>query len=313
MDNKREENSIPNCQTPSCSNQTALLVTKPLKLCEQCCNTIAPKSLPTGRCSYPLGCTRYQYKIGKIPIGLCYDHIQYLITMAALPGKRDILKQESISVKEDSQTCKALSCKYIYREAGRGYKALDKCTMSIRNGSYCPAHIHEMNALDSTLIILKSNMTWYMSSDIYKKSVSRSTSRNVSRAVTPKKSKVTHNINIKLSREELCRLYIERLTGKKFPKASPSWLVHRSTGRRLQLDGYCEELKIAFEHDGEQHYTYPNTWHKTEKEYEESCERDKLKNLYCKENGVKLIRIRASIAEDKIEEYIEKQLKSKRH
>ena len=41
--------------------------------------------------------------------------------------------------------------------------------------------------------------------------------------------------------------------GAKFPKLRPDWLVGPN-GKRLELDGYCKEFCLAFEHHGEQHY-----------------------------------------------------------
>ena len=52
-------------------------------------------------------------------------------------------------------------------------------------------------------------------------------------------------------------------------------------------------LKYFIEYDGEQHFTYksyPNTWN-TKEMFEKTQERDKLKNQWCKENNIPLIRI----------------------
>lgn len=65
----------------------------------------------------------------------------------------------------------------------------------------------------------------------------------------------------------------------------------------LELDGYCEELKMAFEYDGEQHFLPIRHWggenrlHKTQ-------ERDKLKDVLCKQNNVELLRISYKQVED---------------
>jgi len=57
--------------------------------------------------------------------------------------------------------------------------------------------------------------------------------------------------------ENICRQYFEALFGKPFPKTRPAWLVN-SKRNRQELDGYCEELKLAFEYNGQQHYNYEN-------------------------------------------------------
>jgi hypothetical protein len=53
------------------------------------------------------------------------------------------------------------------------------------------------------------------------------------------------------------RALFERLTGKRFPSRT-SVLPNP----RYQLDGYCSELRIAFEHHGKQHYAYVPYFHR---------------------------------------------------
>lgn len=60
-------------------------------------------------------------------------------------------------------------------------------------------------------------------------------------------------------------------------------------GNRYEFDGYNEEHKIALEYHGEQHYIYPNHWHKTEELFKAAQQRDKDKEQYCKDNDIKLI------------------------
>ena len=55
-----------------------------------------------------------------------------------------------------------------------------------------------------------------------------------------------------------------------------------------ELDGYNEKYKIAFEYNGEQHYTWKPHWH-TKQEFLELQQRDKDKEQYCIENGITLI------------------------
>jgi len=54
-------------------------------------------------------------------------------------------------------------------------------------------------------------------------------------------------------KEEICRLVFEKVFGRKFPKKRPGWLKNEN-GFQMELDGYCEEFKIAFEYNGVQHY-----------------------------------------------------------
>ena len=85
--------------------------------------------------------------------------------------------------------------------------------------------------------------------------------------------------------EELCRTTFEQLFNKDFVKTRPHWLVGIK-GHALELDGYCEDYKIAFEYNGEQHYrNLP--FHKN-KILEEIKVSDNLKLSLCRENGVYL-------------------------
>lgn len=86
--------------------------------------------------------------------------------------------------------------------------------------------------------------------------------------------------------EEICRTIFEKLTQKKFSKKRPRWLKGKK-GYPLELDGYCEDLKIAFEHQGTQHYE--NQLSKFSNR--EILERDKLKRKLCQQNGISLIEV----------------------
>jgi len=90
--------------------------------------------------------------------------------------------------------------------------------------------------------------------------------------------------------ERICREYFEQLFGKPFPKARPPWL---RVGKRcrLELDGYCEELALAFEHQGP-HHRGLNIY--SSKHYERASkqkEHDRVKRLRCRKNGVVLFRV----------------------
>src|SRR5690606_5877566 len=54
--------------------------------------------------------------------------------------------------------------------------------------------------------------------------------------------------------EKLCREVFEEWFGEPFIKIRPEWLVNPKTNYKLELDGYCEKLNIAFEYNGIQHY-----------------------------------------------------------
>lgn len=91
-------------------------------------------------------------------------------------------------------------------------------------------------------------------------------------------------------REQECRTMIEGLTGKSFPKSRPAWLVG-SRGYRLELDGFCEELGIAFEHQGVQHFEYV-PFFQTKEKFQRTVELDREKKALCAARGVQLIEVR---------------------
>ena len=110
--------------------------------------------------------------------------------------------------------------------------------------------------------------------------------------------------------ERECNRVIEEITGKKFNKIRPDWLENPETGYNLELDCYNEELGIAVEYNGEQHYKYPNAFHKSEEEFKSQTKRDKLKKELCDKRNVKLIVVPYTVKLNEIENYIKQQLKS---
>ena len=82
--------------------------------------------------------------------------------------------------------------------------------------------------------------------------------------------------------ETLCRLAFENITGKPFPKKRPKFL------EGLEFDGYNEELKIAIEYHGIQHYK-PVKFFGGEQGFKIQQERDKKKLRLSKLNNIILI------------------------
>ena len=87
--------------------------------------------------------------------------------------------------------------------------------------------------------------------------------------------------------EEKVRETIEKMTGHKFPRCRPAFLKGR--GRvPLELDGYCENLQIAFEYQGKWHYL-PGHWSNGVDSLREQKLRDDRKRKACQRQGVLLI------------------------
>lgn len=90
------------------------------------------------------------------------------------------------------------------------------------------------------------------------------------------------------SGEDACRKWLEGHFSQPFPKVWPPWL-RLSTGRKLQLDGYNENLRLAFEYQGTQHYRFVPWFHKTPQEFEAQKQRDVEKATLCEAHGVYLL------------------------
>ena len=108
--------------------------------------------------------------------------------------------------------------------------------------------------------------------------------------------------------ERTCRKVLEDIYKRKFPTVRPDFLKNPETKRNLELDGFNKDLMIAFEYNGEQHYHYPNCFHKTEEDFRKQVRRDKYKFSVCEELGIYLIRIPYTVKNDDIRRYIEERL-----
>lgn len=101
------------------------------------------------------------------------------------------------------------------------------------------------------------------------------------------KSKYANSIG-----QKCCNEFLEALfPGKKFQKAYPEWLKHPRIQKKLPLIGFCEELMIAVEYNGTQHYIWPNFTNCTKKQFLQQKFRDDLKEQKCPDHNVCLIRI----------------------
>jgi hypothetical protein len=88
--------------------------------------------------------------------------------------------------------------------------------------------------------------------------------------------------------ERISREVVETLFGKPFPKLRPAWLEMRP-GSYLELDGYNEELGVAFEHHGRHHYGDVQMRFPTD--FRDQKRRDTFKRKRCVEQRVRLIEI----------------------
>jgi hypothetical protein len=89
--------------------------------------------------------------------------------------------------------------------------------------------------------------------------------------------------------EARCRRIFETLLGVPFPQIRPAFLIREATGQPLELDGYNEELKLAFEYQGVQHYQFSQKWHGSLEELQRQRDRDAEKVVMCQQHGVALL------------------------
>lgn len=83
--------------------------------------------------------------------------------------------------------------------------------------------------------------------------------------------------------EEKVRFIFEFLFNKPFLK------TRKALDTNLELDGFNEELQLAFEYQGIQHYKYDSYFYKTIEEFEKRKNLDLLKVKKCIEKDVKLV------------------------
>lgn len=99
--------------------------------------------------------------------------------------------------------------------------------------------------------------------------------------------------------EKECREILEKI----FKTSFPLYPFKDEYGQKFIWDGYNEELKIAFEYHGYQHYEFPNRFHKTKEDFLNAQTRDYLKEEYAIKNRIKLLVI-PDTENKNLEEYI---------
>lgn len=108
-----------------------------------------------------------------------------------------------------------------------------------------------------------------------------------------------------VSRGEMeCKRAVESITGKTFTKCRPSFLRNSVTESNLELDCYNDELKIAVEYNGEQHYNFIPYFHKTKDAFYNIKYRDEIKKRLCFENAIRLIVVPYDVKLCEIESFI---------
>ena len=105
--------------------------------------------------------------------------------------------------------------------------------------------------------------------------------------------------------ERIVRKHFEDILSVLFNKSKPKWLKN-SRGNQMELDGYNNELGIAFEYQGVQHYKEHIVF--KDISLEQRQQDDKWKKKLCKQNGVLLIEVPYWIKRNHIRQYVLNQL-----
>jgi hypothetical protein len=110
--------------------------------------------------------------------------------------------------------------------------------------------------------------------------------------------------------EARCREFLEFTFGKRFEKTRPSFLVNPVTNQTLELDCYNEELRLAVEYNGEQHYRYNKMMHQNSRDGFRNLQyRDHVKKELCERHGIHLIVVPYTVSEKDIPSFLYARLK----
>jgi hypothetical protein len=74
----------------------------------------------------------------------------------------------------------------------------------------------------------------------------------------------------------------------------PDWLISRS-GTKLEIDLYLEQINVAIEIQGIQHYEFTPRFHKTYQDFVSQKDRDEQKRNLCRGNNIRLVEIASNM------------------
>jgi hypothetical protein len=113
--------------------------------------------------------------------------------------------------------------------------------------------------------------------------------------------------------DQVKTMLMEITPGRAWISIRPNWLKNPRTGRNMELDLYNDELKIAVEVQGQQHYEYCPKWHPGGlKDFEDLKYRDEMKEYLCASRGVRLIKVPYTLygKREKMHQFLYEQIRS---
>ena len=103
--------------------------------------------------------------------------------------------------------------------------------------------------------------------------------------------------------EEFVRFCFQELFETQFPKQRPDWL--RNVEKyKLELDGFSENKRIAFEYHGEQHYKHISHYHPKKADFDKRQRDDQRKVELCQKEGVVLFIVPYNVEPHNMEDFL---------
>ena len=109
--------------------------------------------------------------------------------------------------------------------------------------------------------------------------------------------------------EAECRRVLESLFQREFPNRRPVFMLNAITGKPLELDCCNEDMKLAVEYNGVQHYKYTKAFHKNYETFRLQQYRDEMKKRLCEQNNYTLIVVPYTVPLKEIENYLISELR----
>ena len=125
--------------------------------------------------------------------------------------------------------------------------------------------------------------------------------------ITDSEDNIYYTYENKGKREAHVRRILQSIFQKSFASCRPP-CKNLHTKRKLEIDCYNAELRIAVEIDGEQHSKYLPHFHKTHSNFLKQQERDLMKSKMIVERGIRLVRVPYTISSNELEKFLMSEL-----
>jgi hypothetical protein len=110
--------------------------------------------------------------------------------------------------------------------------------------------------------------------------------------------------------EVICKSTLESLFQRPFQKIRPSFLYNTVTHENLELDMYNQEINLACEYNGKQHYEYIPYFHQNSRtNFHNQKYRDERKIEMCRKNNIPLIIVPYTIPPEEIPNFIRQEVR----